>query len=120
MTLGRPTLYDPKFCEMLVEHMSKGFSYESFAGVVSVSLDTLYNWEHLNPDFSEAKKIAVNKCRIFWEQTGIHGAWGGKAFQPAVWIFQMKNKFKWTDRVEIESDSLKAIVLQYKPEDLEK
>ena len=28
--VGRPTKYKPEYCEMLIEHMSEGLSFESF------------------------------------------------------------------------------------------
>ncbi len=53
---GRPTLYRPEYCDRLILHCKKGLSYEAFAGVVDVCVDTLYEWEKVHPKFSEAKK----------------------------------------------------------------
>ena len=111
MAGGRPTDYEGEYCEMLIEHMGKGFSFESFAGLLGVCRATVYNWLDLFPEFLDAKKIATEKCRMFWEQQGITGLYETTEFDaetgikttkkinPAMYIFNMKNRFKedWSD-----------------------
>ena len=98
-TTGRPTKFRPQYCDMLIVHMSEGLSFEAFAGLVNVNLDTLYNWESLFPEFSDAKKIGVQKSRLFWETVGRQGAVGRiKNFNAASYCFNMKNRFQWSDR----------------------
>ena len=110
-TTGRPTKYRKEFCEKLIEHMSKGLSYESFAGQIDVDRSQLYIWEKKHNEFHDAKKRAVEKCLLHWEKIGYAGMLGSeismgdrkinmKNFQTSMWIFQMKNRFKWTDRQE--------------------
>ena len=100
---GQPTKYKPEYCEMLIEHMSKGFSYETFAAVVNVDRDTIYNWEKLFVQFSDAKKKAFAQCQFFWENTGAIAMMGGvKNFSAPMWIFNMKNRFKWHDNVQVD------------------
>ena len=60
--LGRPSKYLKKYDEMLLKHMSQGFSYESFAGSIGVCRDTLYEWESKHPNFSDTKKRAIDAC----------------------------------------------------------
>jgi hypothetical protein len=59
--MGRPAKYKPEYCQMLIDYMSEGYSYESFGAEVDVNRDTLYNWEKLFKDFSDAKSIAKLK-----------------------------------------------------------
>ena len=68
---GRPTDYKEEYCEMLIAHMSKGFSFESFAGVIGAAKQTIYNWLEANPEFMDAKNAAFEKSRLFWEGVGI-------------------------------------------------
>ena len=120
MPAGRPTIYEERFCDLLIEHMAKGLSYESFAGFLGVSKQTIYDWEKVNAEFLDSKKIGVEKSRLFWEQQGIDGlfdtkestkeedgSWNTKErkLNGAVWIFNMKNRFKeeWRDKQEIET-----------------
>ena len=41
MGFGRPTQYEDKFCQMLVEHMSEGFSFESFGAECKAGKTTI-------------------------------------------------------------------------------
>lgn len=99
--VGRPPKYKKAFCEMLINHMAKGFSYESFAGKIGTHRSLLYQWEKKHPEFLDAKKKAFDQCLVFWEEMGHAGTVGKlKGFQTAMWIFQMKNRFRWADRHE--------------------
>lgn len=101
MGAGRPTKYDPSFCERLIDYMADGMSYEAFAGHLGVAISTLYEWEKHNPEFSEAKKVGFQKNLDWWEKLGRGMAAGKiKHGNAAVWIFNMKNRHKWTDRIE--------------------
>ena len=101
---GRPTKYQKKYCKMLIEHMAKGFSFESFAGLIEVHRDTLYEWCRVHQEFSDSKIIAAGKNQLFWESAGIEGMWqdSNKKFNSTAWIFNMKNRFGWSDKKEDE------------------
>jgi hypothetical protein len=114
--VGRPTKYEPEYCEKLVEHMAKGLSFETFAAVIGCHRATMYEWVKFFPEFAEAKEVAFEECQLFWEQLGINnivnisenfgeGA-GSKStsLNSQVWIFNMKNRFKWRDRQVDESE----------------
>lgn len=51
--------YQDKYCKMLIDHMKKGHSFESFAGVdgVWVARSTLYQWAKDQPDFAIAREV---------------------------------------------------------------
>ena len=113
--VGRPTTYKPEYCQMLIEHMNGGYSFESFAGLIGVNKDTLYEWEKVNPEFSDSKKDGFEKSRLFWEKMGIDylvnksssSAGVGSestALNATVYIFNLKNRFpkEWRDKQEIE------------------
>lgn len=119
---GRPTLYKPEYCQMLIDHCSEGLSFEAFAGLIGVAGSTLYEWAKANPDFSEAKSQAMQKCRLWWEKAGTQGMFmGGKdnPFNATIWVYNMKCRFRneWTERKEIE---LKAEVSESTPEERQK
>lgn len=96
---GQPTKYKPEYCEMLINHMAEGLSFESFAGLISVNYDTLYEWNKVQPDFSEAKKAGNAKRRIYDEQLFNDYLKGNKTCSPAAIIFKMKSVHKQTDDV---------------------
>jgi hypothetical protein len=117
---GRPSEYDPKYCKMLIEHMTEdGLSFESFAGVVGKSVQTLYNWEKANPEFLDAKKKGEAGSRLFWEKMGMTGMTGRlPRFNVVAWIFSMKNRHGWRndplddrppDRNAVVEDAIQAL-----------
>ena len=104
ISAGQPTKYKPEYCQKLIDHMATGLSYETFGAVIDVATSTIYLWEDEHPEFSEAKKIAFNKCRIWWESHAtdyLVNSPNGKSLNASIWIFNMKNRFKWTDRQDI-------------------
>lgn len=117
--MGRPTKYKPEFCSELIEFMAQGYSFEAFAGKIKVNQDTLHEWCKVHKEFSEAKKLGFAECRLFWEGISIKGVWNtteGPNINVGMFVFNMKNRFKWTDRVEVsgsEDAETKPIVLKY-------
>lgn len=94
--LGRPTKYKPEYCQLLIDHMSQGFSFRSFGAIPGVCEDTLHEWCKVYPDFSESKKIGQLKQAHALESIGIK-AMEGKipGFNATAWIFFMKNTQGW-------------------------
>ena len=100
--MGRKTKYLKTYPEALIEHMTKGRSYKSFAAKIGVHIDTLYQWEKTYCEFSEAKKVAFLQAEAFWEDLGLELARAGNG---QVWKMNMKNRFGWRenphDKVEV-------------------
>jgi len=95
--VGRPSKYKPDYCNEVVLHMEQGFSFDSFAGRIGVSRDTLYEWLKVYPEFSDKVAIAQAKCLLKWEQLGLAGMLGKvKGFNGGVYAFNMTNRFRWT------------------------
>jgi transposase len=112
MAGGRPTDFKDEYCELLVQHMKEGYSFESFAGLVGVTRKTIYNWLEI-PEFLHAKERGFEVSRLTWEKIGktitVHGEGNATAF-----IFNMKNRFRedWNDKKEIEhSGEVKKTVI---------
>lgn len=97
---GRPTDYRPEFCELLIQHMSEGFKYESFAAVIDVSRSVLYNWEKVHPEFMDAKNRGKDKSLLWWEKEGKKGLWD-KTFNSTVYVWSTKNIHNWKDKQDI-------------------
>jgi predicted DNA-binding protein YlxM (UPF0122 family) len=113
--VGRPSLYSDIYCDLLIEHMEKGLSFESFAGAIGVSKQTIYDWTKAHPEFLDAKEVGLEKSRIFWEKLGIKHILNesesipnigsnSKSLNASVWIFNMKNRFGWRDKQPEEAD----------------
>jgi hypothetical protein len=87
--------YKPEFCQKLIDHMSNGQSFDSFGAIVGVCHRTLYNWLEANDDFLIAKSEGELKALDAWEKIGIKGMMGHlKGFNPVVWIFLGKCRFR--------------------------
>jgi hypothetical protein len=128
--VGRPTEYKPEYCEQLINHMAEGLSYETFGVTIGVSRATLYVWENAknddgtpkHPEWIAAKKQGFEACQIFYERVGRNMLLGlvDKKTDPVtgketvidytkgnttVWVFNMKNRFNWRDKVDHTSDN---------------
>jgi hypothetical protein len=66
---GRPSKYDPSYCDLVVEHMKDGSSLTSFAAEIDVARSTINEWMDAHPEFSEACARAKAKCAAWWEKT---------------------------------------------------
>lgn len=110
---GRPSKYNPDYCDMLITHMEDGLSFESFAGLVRVCRDTLYEWVEKHEDFSYAKSVGASLTRLYWEKVGRDGLYNetiksddgmtiNRSINSSVWIFTVKNRLGWRDAKDIE------------------
>lgn len=112
MSFGRPSKFKEEYCDMLIKHMEQGLSYESFAGLVSVTRDCLYKWEKMHESFFYSKKVGKEKMALFYERLGLSGMVGKiPGFQNSTYIFTVKNKLGWTDKQEVESNNTGEIKL---------
>lgn len=102
--VGRPTLYDPAYCERIVEHMKDGASALSFAAEVGVSRATINVWAEQHPEFLEALNAAKAACGAWWEKQGRKVAEnGGGNGQSSMIAFGLKNmgRDEWSDTTRI-------------------
>lgn len=98
---GQPTKYKKEYCQLLIDHMARGYSFESFAGELSIAIKTLYNWQMQHPEFLQAKEIGRAKGLNYDEKLltkGAEGAARGYNFNAHKW--KMANMYGWKDRTE--------------------
>jgi len=103
--LGRPTKYDPAYCDRLIEHMKDGASVLSFAASIGVSRATINVWAAAHPDFLEALNAGKAACGAWWEARGREVAQnGGGNGQATMITFGLKNMGRddWADRQTTE------------------
>jgi hypothetical protein len=70
---------------------------------VSCTKKTLYNWCDAFPQFLHAKEIGTEKCRLFYELSGINGMLNKISFfNDRVWRLNMMNRFpsEWKEKIE--------------------
>lgn len=99
---GRPTKYEPWMCEKIVEIMSQGGAKVEAASAIGVSRDTFNQWEKDadKQEFSDAVKTGEQLSQTWWLSTGRKNLENQK-FSAALWYMNMKNRFGWTDKTEV-------------------
>lgn len=103
---GRPSKYDPAFCDLAIEWMSQGYSIAGFAGKIGVSRESVYKWAKEHPEFSDALTAARAASAAWWEERSVELASGKEgAGNPTMIVFGLKNRVadEWRDsnRTEI-------------------
>lgn len=54
MPAGRPSKYDPSYCDLVIKVMGEGLSLTAFAGEIGVARQTIDEWRSVHPEFSVA------------------------------------------------------------------
>lgn len=101
--VGRPSKYDPAYCDAIVEHMRDGASILSFAAEIGVGRSTIQEWEKEHPAFSVAVTRAKAACAAWWEKQGRKLAQdGGGNGQSTMVIFGLKNmgRDEWSESIK--------------------
>ena len=66
--VGRPSLYDPKYCEEVITLGKLGKSVEQIAAILNVSLRTMYSWRDSHEEFLHALEDAKTYEQAWWEE----------------------------------------------------
>ena len=66
--VGRPSLYDPAYCEQVVALGKLGKSTEAIGSILGVGTATLYRWRDEHPEFREALELAKDHELYWWEE----------------------------------------------------
>jgi hypothetical protein len=109
--IGRPSKYDPAFCDDVVAFLAQGYSIAAFAGKIGVDPATVKRWaddggEFSKPEFCDAVKIGRAKAVLWWEERNRELAMGESKANPVSVIFGLKNRAKdeWSDKVTHAND----------------
>jgi transposase len=66
--VGRPSLYDPAYCDKVIELGRIGKSVEQIASILNVSLRTMYSWRDAHEEFLHALDDAKTYEQAWWEE----------------------------------------------------
>lgn len=121
---GRPTKYDPKYCQEIIEFFDREYTREvevvhtnkkgdtwshfeekpndpphlgQFAHKLGVNRSTLWEWAQKHPDFSKA----LTRAKEMAEDMVVNNAMRG-FYNPNFTALVMKNRFGWKDKKETE------------------
>lgn len=103
MPAGRPSKYDPAFCDKVIELGAEGKTLAGMADALDIDRSTLTDWCEKHDEFSRAVKRGLDKAQAWWEEQGRVATFGGiEGFNATSYIFQMKNRFKddWREKTE--------------------
>lgn len=105
--VGRPTQYDPSFCEKAIELGSKGKSLEQISGALGITYRTLCNWRDSIPEFFHALEEAKVREMIWWEehaQAYLVEHKDGEKLNVGLWSRSMAARFpkKYSERIKQE------------------
>lgn len=89
--------YKPEYCDLLVNHMSQGYSFDCFGSEVpGASIDVLEAWVADHDEFAIAKVQGEAECLKYWEKIGIAASMGKLPdFDREAYFFNMRNRFQW-------------------------
>jgi len=104
---GRPTLYDPQYCDQVRELGALGKSIEQISYKLGVSLRTIYVWKEAYPDFLHALEDAKAAEQNWWEeqaQAYLLEHKDGAKLNASIWSRSMAARFpkKYRDNTKLE------------------
>lgn len=97
---GRPSKYDPAFCDEAVTFLEQGYSTTALAGHLKVSRSTLYKWADEHEAFSDALKTGQAMSAVWWEDR-LRAVAMGEDGNASAAIFGLKNRAAddWREKV---------------------
>jgi hypothetical protein len=100
---GRPTTYDPAYCERVIELGEQGKSKAQIARALGCSRKALYAWMKAHEEFAEAIEEAQFASMAWWEDQGQAGLKMGSKFNASLFAYQMKNRFRdsYADKLDV-------------------
>lgn len=90
--MGRPTDYEPAFCDAAVDAGKAGKSITWLASELDVNRDSLYEWAKVHPEFSDALTRMRQLAQRWWEDKGQDGLTMA-GFNGSVWSRSMAARF---------------------------
>lgn len=105
MPAGRPTSYDPAYCDAVIELGRAGKSKVQMAAHFDVAKQTLLNWADAHPEFMDALTRATTLAQDWWETQGQIGLTADK-FNGSVWSRSMAARFPedWREVKGVEAN----------------
>lgn len=105
---------------MLVDHMSQGYSFESFGAVADCGRSTLFDWCEKFPSFKEAKLKGYEKGKRLFETILLAKMRGEqvkgmnlKASDTACLIFALKTRYRdtYSEKVDVaQSGDIRIVI----------
>jgi hypothetical protein len=91
---GRPTLYRPEYCQLVIDHMAQGYSLTAFASLIRVAPDTVYEWIKAHSAFSESMSRA-RPARVLALETKLLRSRDGAETRAAILALRNADPEEW-------------------------
>lgn len=118
MPAGRPSKYQPEFCETIIAVGEEGGWLAEMAEACDVHRSTMDEWAKNHPEFSEALARAKQKAQAWFERTGRTGLTADK-FNSSLWSKQMSARHpdEYTERQKTEHTGADGGAIEMKASD---
>lgn len=110
MPAGRPTVYKPEYCDVVIKLMKEGAAKVEVAYELDIDRSTLDDWIAKYPEFSLAFNAAKDASEGWWTKQGRSNL-ENKDFNSRLWEINMMNRFGWMKKAHSQTD------VTLKPED---
>jgi transposase len=105
--VGRPSLYDPKYCEEVIALGKIGKSVEQIASRLGFSLRTMYEWREVHEEFSHALSEAKEHEQAWWEDQAdsyMVETKDGPRLNATIWSRSMAARFPKKYREQVKQE----------------
>ena len=105
--VGRPSLYDPKYCEEVIALGKIGKSVEAIGAILGVGTKTLYNWRDQHEEFLHALDMAKEFELQWWEdiaQTHMIENKESDKINATIWSRSMAARFPKKYREQVKQE----------------
>ena len=105
--VGRPTLYNPKYCEEVIALGKIGKSVEAIGAILGVGTKTLYNWRDQHEEFLHALDMAKEFELQWWEdiaQTHMIENKESDKINASIWSRSMAARFPKKYREQVKQE----------------
>ena len=108
---GQPTKYRESMCQAVKDMMAQGMAKKAVSKELGIDFKSFLKYIDKHPEFAEAVEQGMVLAEIYWQDKYEKAALGESKANPAMMIFYMKNRFKWTDRIEqkVETQALPTL-----------
>lgn len=103
MPAGRPSDYDPAFCEQVIEFGKEGLLPVSMAVRLGVTKSTIHLWAKVHPEFSDAFNLAREHCEAYHMEKGCETAHGLRNGNAPMTKFILSAAFGYRETSEVEN-----------------
>ena len=101
---GRPTDYDPAFCDIAIEFLRKGKSRIQLCEKLDIAKSTMQLWEKIHPEFSAALEKGITFSESKWHTRGESNLKNNK-YNTKMYELQMRNRYGWDKQKSNEPDN---------------